>query len=71
MEPIINLQDPVGKVVGKRKPPKADDMGVQRLWAELAASLKLPMPPRGVYRFKTHEEADAWLMKIWTRQAKS
>ena len=41
-------------------------MGVQKLGVELISSLKLPMPPRGVYRFKTHQEADAWLMKIWT-----
>ena len=71
MEPIVNLQDPAGKIVGRRKPAADTRMGVQRLGAQLAASLKLPMPPRGVYRFKTHEDADQWLMTIWTRGQKS
>ena len=68
MEPIINLQDPVGKTVGRRKPPADMLSGVQMLGVALAKSLNLPMPPSGVYRFKTHEEADAWLMKIWTQK---
>jgi hypothetical protein len=68
MDPIINLQDPAAKIVGRRTPAPDSTMAAQKLGAELAASLKLPMPPRGVYRFKTHEEADAWLMKVWTRQ---
>ncbi len=27
--------------------------------------------PKGVYRFKTHEEADAWLWKMITRRPKN
>ena len=26
-----------------------------------------PFVPRGVYRFRTHEEASEWLMKMLTR----
>ena len=29
-------------------------------------SFRMPRIPRGVYRFKSHEEADAWLMKMAT-----
>ncbi len=70
MKSIVNLQDPAGKTVGRRKPAEDFGAGVQSLGVELIAALKLPMPPRGVYRFRTHEEADAWLMKIWTGNSK-
>ena len=62
MEPIVNLEDTPGKVVGKikrRSPAEA----LARLVARFhAMGLKLPYP-KGVYRFKTFEEADEWEMK--------
>lgn len=30
-------------------------------------AFKTPFIPKGVYRFKTHEEADAWTLKMLTR----
>ena len=62
MEPIVNLEETPGKVVGKikrRTPAEA----LARLVARFhAMGLKLPYP-KGVYRFNTFEEADAWEMK--------
>ncbi|MDA0767402.1 MAG: hypothetical protein O3A87_06195 [Verrucomicrobia bacterium] len=60
---IINLDDPVGKTVGRRRPPNplcAKAFTVQRSkeWQE---ALPVRFPPKGVFRFKTHEEADLWM----------
>jgi hypothetical protein len=70
VEPIFNLDDPIGKTVGRRKPPRDSlsyALGLQRTMNQFAP-LRVP---RGVFRFKTHEEADAWLMDHLTRKRES
>ena len=69
MEPIINLDDPIRKQVGKRKSPAplrilASEKQGKEYWR--AAGMG-PRIPKGVYRFKSHEEADEWLWKMMTR----
>ena len=62
MEPFINLEEVPGKTVGKirkRSPAETIERMVSRFHA---MGLKLPFP-KGVFRFKTFEEADAWEMK--------
>lgn len=60
MQPIVNLEDQPGKRVGSRVPTAE---GYDRLVdAGAAVVRKLPFP-RGVFRFRTHEEADAWMEK--------
>lgn len=62
MEPIVNLEETPGKVVGKiprRSPAEALDRLVRQFHS---MGLKLPYP-KGVYRFKTFEEANAWELK--------
>lgn len=51
-----------GKIVGRRRQPRIDWEDVRRL-LETAASLRptRDLVPRGVYRFESFEEADAWL----------
>jgi hypothetical protein len=70
VEPIYNLDDPVGKTVGRRKAP-ADSLcyalGLQKTLNRMAP-LRVP---RGVFRFRSHEEADAWLMDHLTRRRES
>lgn len=62
MEPVINLEEKLGKVVG-RLPHRSPGEFLERKAREFQSlGLKLPCP-RGVYRFKTFEEADAWEMK--------
>lgn len=55
--PIINVEEQIGKTVG-RIPGGAPD------YDRLAASAEALMPrlpfPKGVYRFRTFEEADSW-----------
>ena len=72
MKPFVNLDEPAGKVVGRRRAPKASLVvaGAQRsedarAWQRALGGLPIK---RGVYRFRTHEEADAWLWNILTRR---
>ncbi len=70
MEPIVNLQENIGKTVGRRKAPRnafAYAMGLQSTVATFQRTLKRGLCPRGVYRFHSHEEADAWMMKMISR----
>ena len=67
----VNLQDPIGKFVGKRtSAPNAlntahSSKAWARSWYRAAAA---SCPPKGVYRFNSHEEADQWLWKMITRR---
>jgi len=62
MEPVVNLEEMPGKVVGKIK-CRTFSEAVDWMAAQFhAMGLKLPYP-KGVYRFKTHEEANEWQMK--------
>jgi hypothetical protein len=57
MQPIVNLEEHPGKVVGRRTVSLADyDRLVD---ASQALQGRLPFP-KGVFRFRTHEEADEW-----------
>ena len=74
MEPIINIDDPVGKTVGRRKPGAdafARGMELQKNGGELLKAFKLRGRPKGVFRFKTFEEAEEWEMKFLTHRRKS
>ena len=72
MKPIVNLQETPGKVVGRRQPPAgglvmtAAQRGADaRAWKKAFRTLPIP---KGVYRFRTHEEADQWLWQMLTRR---
>ena len=62
------------RVVGRRtNPPDSLQAGMQlqSLGLELHQSFKHRWCPKGVYRFKTHEEADAWMNKMLARSGMS
>ncbi len=57
------------KVLGHRREPQptCENMdAIQKLAVDLRGPGRL-FVPKGVYRFKSHEEADEWLMKMLTR----
>ncbi|MCU0748772.1 MAG: hypothetical protein MUF13_04410 [Akkermansiaceae bacterium] len=62
---VINLEESIGKQVGRRKPP-TDPLRVASDLNQLATGLLAAsgnkLPRRGVFRFHTHEEADQWMM---------
>jgi len=73
MKPFINLEENIGKVVGHRRPPKdafAAGMGLQKLTVRLGEEFGQRLVPKGVYRFRSHEEADAWMWKMLARRRK-
>jgi hypothetical protein len=73
MEPFVNLEENIGKVVGNRKPPKDPLLSYNRSKEEAMRWKRVfgtPRIPKGLYRFKSHEEADAWLWKMITRPRK-
>jgi hypothetical protein len=58
-----------GKVIGKRKPARGlssqrDGKEHARAWRR---AFPTPFVPKGVYRFRSHEEADLWLWMMITR----
>ena len=66
----LEQQEFAPKIVGHRHPPKnslamsaADRRKDARAWKQALGELPIP---RGVYRFRTHEEADRWLWQMLT-----
>lgn len=73
MKPIVNIQDPAGKTVGRRKPPRdsfAAGMKLQELAVEWGKASGQGVAPKGVNRFGSHEEADEWMWKMISRPRK-
>lgn len=69
---IVNLEEDIGKWVGRRRAPdplrvRAGEKEDARRWSRLGGGTGIP---KGVYRFRTHDEADAWLWKMITRRKK-
>lgn len=69
MNELIESGDPRAKVVGKRRPPAAGSESLIAAATLNLLALRLRNRPfrvkRGVYRFKTHEEADLWMMNLY------
>ena len=69
-QPLINVEEKIDRFVGKRtKTPDALSSVTSNkteaiAWQKALGGLRVP---RGVYRFKTHEEADAWLWRMIAR----
>ena len=69
-QPIINFEEKIDKVVGRRtKRPDALSVETSRkadsiAWRKSFGGMRVP---RGVHRFRTHEEADEWLWRMIAR----
>ncbi len=69
MQPIVNCEEFIGKTVGRRNPSgvlqaNRSETEANKQWQNAGIGLRVK---RGVYRFKSHEEADQWLMDHLTR----
>ena len=66
----INMEETPDKIVGKRRAIK-NPLSVEGDRKEDARAWQKALPrvniPKGVYRFKTHEEADEWEWKMMMR----
>ena len=64
---IINLEETIGKTVGRRRPAVdalAAGFAMQETLNEFLKTSGHTLAPRGVFRFRSHEEANAWTMKM-------
>jgi predicted transcriptional regulator len=69
-QPFVNVEEKIDRFVGRRtKTPDSLQAGMQL--QETARQLHQAFNHRwcrkGVYRFKTHEEADAWMTQMLAR----
>ncbi|MSU59528.1 MAG: hypothetical protein EXS35_15385 [Pedosphaera sp.] len=68
--PFVHVEEKIDRFVGKRtQTPDSLEAGMkwQETAVELHKSFKHRWWPKGVYRFKTHEEADEWMTKMLAR----
>ncbi|HEX3797901.1 MAG TPA: hypothetical protein VH413_04300 [Verrucomicrobiae bacterium] len=68
-QPLINIEENIERVVGRRTKKPALSLAHSNIanataWQKALGGVRVP---RGVYRFKTHEEADEWLWRMITR----
>jgi hypothetical protein len=69
-QPLVNVEERIDRFVGRRAPTTDSlkaGMQLQETSAKLHQSFKHRWMPKGVYRFKSHEEADAWMIKMLAR----
>jgi hypothetical protein len=70
MEMVVNVDERIGKVVGRIPPATeafARAMQLQQTINQLQSHLE-GICPTGVFRFDTHEQADEWLLKWMSRR---
>jgi atypical dual specificity phosphatase len=71
-QPRINVEEQIDRFVGRRtRTPDSWQAGMQlqALGVELHKSFQHRWMPKGVYRFTTHEEADAWMIRMLARSS--
>ena len=69
-EPFVNVEERIDRIVGRRtRTPDGLSVASSRKADAIAwrRGLGGPHVPRGVYRFHTHDEADAWLWRMIAR----
>jgi hypothetical protein len=64
--PVINIEENIGKTVGRRVAPR-DPLSVAQSNKSTAAAWRRALPyrlaPKGVFRFKSHQEANEWMIR--------
>jgi hypothetical protein len=60
MATIVNLEENIGKTVGRRHEDEDPFVLYSKLLKVSGDLVSKTAHPRGVVKFKTHEEADAW-----------
>jgi hypothetical protein len=69
-QPFVNAEEKIDRIVGRRATSPDGlwaGMRLQETAAQLHQSFKHHWMPKGVYRFKTHEEADQWMIQMLAR----
>jgi hypothetical protein len=65
MNPVVNIDEKIGKTVGRRRIKDSLEygFGLQELLARIRESAGFPRFPKGVFKFRSFEEADAWMIR--------
>jgi hypothetical protein len=69
---VVNVEETIGKTVGRRRVRDSwkTGMALQRESIGLRKAFGYGgICPRGVFRFRSHEEADEWMMKMLVERA--
>jgi hypothetical protein len=66
---VVNVEEVSDRIVGKRR-GMARGTGLQETVNDLRRSFGHGFVPKGVYRFRTHEEADEWMLKMLVRHSR-
>lgn len=68
MQPAVNIEEHIGKTVGRRRIKDSLEygLGLQRSLARIREESPFPRFPKGVFKFRSFEEADAWMMRYLT-----
>lgn len=69
MHPVVNIDEKIGKTVGRRriKDSLVYGFGLQESLARIREDAPFPRFPKGVFKFRSFEEADAWTMRYLTK----
>lgn len=63
--PVVNVEEFIGKTVGRRVP--FSGAGLQNTLNQVLKTQNRGLCPKGVYRFNSHEEANAWMEAMKNR----
>lgn len=64
MHPVGNIEEKIGKTVGHRRIKGSLEygFGLQESLARIREDAPMPRFPKGVFKLRSLEEADAWTM---------
>ena len=72
--PFVNVEEKIDRFVGRRTQGTDSlqtGMQLQATAAQLHKSFGHRWRPKGVYRFKTHEESDAWMIQMLAQSSRA
>ncbi len=64
---VVNTEEFIGKTVGRRR--TGDPARIQRIGRAIYRSAGFRVCDPGVYRFKSHEEANQWMLQMAVKRA--
>ena len=70
--PIVNVEEKIDRIVGRRKPGYGNleaRFKIQETGLEMQRAFDHRWRVHGVFKFKSHEEADEWMLKMMARSA--
>jgi len=68
MHSVVNIDEKIGKTVGRRRIKDSLEygFGLQKSLARIREGAPIARFPKGVFKFRSFEEADEWTMRHLT-----